>query len=1049
MKLPEFSVRHSLLVNLLSVFIIVVGIFSMLQLRREAFPNVEFDMVRISTVYPGAPAEDVEKLVTTPIEKELKGISGIKELASRSEENLSTISIELDPEARDKDKIIDDIERGVDRVKDLPQEIEDDPEIIELSADEFPIIEISIGGPFTEDVRRQYAEDLESLLEDINGVASIQRIAWRDPEYWVEVDPNKLADLHVSMEEILQALAARNITLPGGPLTTADIEYSVRISGEFQNPQEVEEVVIRANDAGNWLKIKDVARVVNTFEDKRYISRVNAKTVVAMVVIKSKTADAIHVVDRVKDVVAAFRVNVPEGMEIALTNDFSYYVKRRLNVLKTNGVIGIILVLVVLFLFLDPIPAAMTAIGLPIAIFTTFSVMLWMDASINLITMVGLIIVLGMLVDDGIIVAENSYRHIEEGMSPREAAIKGTSEVLAPVTVTILTTCAAFGPLLFIRDLLGKFIRFIPIIVIVALASSLLEAFVILPSHLADFVKARRVSAEDKHQRKSKPWFQRLLNVYTRVLNGALNRRYWFAATIFFVALPAAILVAVFFMKVVMFTGEGIEEFHIRAEAAKGTPLEKTGELMRPVEELVDSLPEGEVDAYRTYVGAIEEERGWDPNAKRATHVAQIRVFLTPAQQRERTPQQIVEALRPRLNQIEGFEKLYFHLPREGPPVGKPIEVEIKGDKFDVLQEIAGRYMQAMQEIPGVSDIASSYEYGKQQIKVTVDEETARQYYLTMAQIAATVRSAFDGTRATSIKPTKAEEEIDVLVRFPPDVRNDMSAFEKIRIPNNQGKLIPLKSVARVEQTEGAYRINHLGGKRVITVSALVDEKKTTSLEVNNLLQEEFSDISRQYPGYSVTYGGEYEEQMKTFFNLIRSFVIALFLIFIILAALFNSLVQPFIVLLAIPFAFIGVVFGFFTHARPISFFALIGFVGLAGIVVNDSVVLVDFVNKLRRSGKGRRESLVEAGRMRLRPVLMTSVTTIAGLVSVAYGIGGGDPFLKPMALAIIWGLLFATGLTLVVIPCFYALVDDFSEKFLHHASVRVNHKKPNGSPPA
>lgn len=1035
MKLAEFSVKNSLLVNLLSVFIIVVGLISMLQLRREAFPKVDFDHVTITTVYPGAPAEDVEKLVTTPIEKELKGISGIKEMTSASEEGLSEIGIEIDPEARDKDKVVDDIERAVDRVKDLPQEIKDDPVVFELSADEFPVIEISISGNFPEWQKRQYAEELEELILDVDGVSSVRRIAWRNREFWVEVDPDTLKEYHVSIKEIMEALKSRNITIPGGQLKTLSDEFNIRIAGEFRTPEEILDVVIRANDAGNWLKIKDVARVIDTYEDETYIAKINSERSVSMVILKNKQGDILRIVDRVNVILDQFREQLPQGMELTITNDISYYVKRRLGVLRTNGIIGLVFILIVLFLFLDPVPAFMTALGLPIALFITFSVMSLMGLSINLITMLGLIIILGMLVDDGIIVAENVYRYIEKGMSPREAAVKGTSEVIAPVTVTILTTCAAFSPLLFMEDIIGKFIRFIPIVVITALSASLLEAFIILPSHLSDFIKARRSNINQHNPRKDKIWFRRLVNFYTKILKWALSHRYKFLmgliATFF-----AAIFVAVFFMKIVMFAGEGIEYFFVRAEARKGTPLEKMNKLIVPVENLVATLPDTELDAYRTYLGAIEEERHFDPNAKRGSHLGQITVFLTPLQKRKRGPQEIIDSLRGQLNKIDGFEKLSFYLPKEGPPVGQPIEIGIKGEDFSIMQKIATKFIKELKQIKGVTDISSSYEFGKKQLKIVIDEQKAKKYYLTIDQIADTVRHAFDGGVATQIKPVKAEEEIDVLVRFPRKERGDFTAFNKILVSNQFGNLIPLTSVARIEKGEGIYRINHLDGKRVVFVTAQVDGENATSLDVNLELQKRFKDIFKEYPGYIIKYSGEYEDQQRTFKNLVRSFAIAFFLIFIILAAMFNSLIQPFVVMLAIPFGIVGVIFAFLGHGRPLSFFAFMGLVGLTGIVVNDSVVLVDFVNKLRKAGRPLRESLIEAGQMRLRPVLMTTITTIAGLVSVAYGIGGGDPFLKPMALAIIWGLFFATGLTLIVIPCIYAIIDDISHKFFSQSMI-------------
>ncbi len=1037
MNIAKFSTKNSLLVNLLSVFIVVVGIAVTGQLRREAFPVIDFDEVSITTVYPGAPAEDVEKLVTTPIEEELRGLSGIKEMSSSSEESLSKIGIEIDPEASDKDQIVQDIKDAVDRVNDLPDAIKEDPIVFELSADEFPVMYVTINGDFPLKVKREYAEALEDLILDVDGVASVNRVSWRDPEFWVEVDPQKMQDLHVSLEEVMAALRRRNVTIPAGQLNTGDIEYNVRITGEFQKPEEVEDVIIRANDAGNWLKVGDIAQVVATYEDPEEISKLNGKRSVSMIVVKNETGDIIRLVSRVQETIEEFKTRLPEGMGVEITDDMSYYVKRRLGVLKNNGLIGLGLVLLVLFLFLDPIPAFLTAIGLPIAIFSTFIAMYWLGISINLITMFGLIIVLGMLVDDGIIVAENCYRYIEQGMSPRDAAVKGTSEVIAPVTVTILTTCSAFAPLMFMPDIMGKFVRYIPMVVMIALAASLLEAFVILPSHLADFVRARKFQTTHKKDvHKDRAWFKWLLGTYERIVDKALSFRYLVLAGLVGL-LVAAVFIAGAFMKVVLFTGEGIEEFQIRAEAPKGTPLTKLEEMMRPVEQLVESLPDDEVDAYTTNLGMITESRGFDPHSKKATHLGYIQVYLTPAQSRERRPQEIVRALRPKLEQIKAFEKLYFHLPKEGPPVGKPIEVAIKGEDFSIMLGLAQKFTDELNTIEGVSDIVISHETGKKQLKVHVDEEQAQKYYMTVGTIAESVRNAVDGGLATSIKPVKAEEEIDVRVRFPEEQRRSREAFDKMFIPNARGNLVPLRSVAEIKEEDGVFKINHLDGKRVVYVTAQVDEDIVTSVEVNEMLQKRLSGAAEEYTGYNIEYTGEYEDQLDIQRNLIRSFMIAFFLIFIILATLFNSLIQPFVVMLAILFGIIGVIFAFLLHGRPLSFFALMGIVGLTGIVVNDSIVLMDFINKLRREGGGRRESLIEAGKMRLRPVMMTTITTIAGLISVAYGIGGGDPFLKPMGLSIVWGLFFATGLTLVALPCIYAIVDDISAVIFKRSMVK------------
>jgi len=440
MKLAEFSVKNSLLINLISVFIIILGILAMFNIPLDMFPAVDFDIVTVTTSYPGAPAEDVEKFVTIPIEKELKGLSGIKELESSSDEGQSKIGVTIDPKVSDKDSVVDDIREAVNRVRNLPEGVEEDPFVLELKSKERPIIEISVHGEYPEAVKRQYAEALEDKFLDIEGVASVRRIGWRDPEFWVEVDPQKLLDMYVSMNEVISALRSRNVTLPGGQLKTADTEYSIRITGEFKTAQQIGDVIIRANDSGNWLKIKDIARVTETFEDEVRIAKINKKSAVAMVVVKTESSDVVGLVEDIREEIQKFEEQLPEGLEITTTNDFSYYVKRRLGVLKNNGIIGFILVLANLFLFLNFIPAFVTAIGIPIAIFITLIIMNFFGFSINLVSMLGLIIVLGMLVDDGIIVAENVYRYIEKGLSPAQAAIKGTQEVIAPVTVTIFSS---------------------------------------------------------------------------------------------------------------------------------------------------------------------------------------------------------------------------------------------------------------------------------------------------------------------------------------------------------------------------------------------------------------------------------------------------------------------------------------------------------------------------------------------------------------------------------------------------------------------------------
>ncbi|MBU1090647.1 MAG: efflux RND transporter permease subunit, partial [Candidatus Omnitrophica bacterium] len=415
---------------------------------------------------------------------------------------------------------------------------------------------------------------------------------------------------------------------------------------------------------------------------------------------------------------------------------------------------------------------------------------------------------------------------------------------------------------------------------------------------------------------------------------------------------------------------------------------------------------------------------------------------LTPHTQRKRKVNQIMDDLRQKVKDATGFEKVYLEKEQEGPPVGKPIAVKIRGEDLLILEDISNKIIDQLNSMKGVLDIASDYEVGRGEIRVVVDKDQAARAYLSVSEIASSVRNAFKGGVATSIKPVKAEEEIDVVVRFPEDYRNQKKSFDKIMVPNRFGNLIPLNKVARLEDKISVARIRHFDGKRVITVRADVDNKNITSLEANQILDKEFKYVPEKYPGYSLKYGGEQQENIRSMRSFSKAFILAFVLIFFILAANFNSLVQPLVVMLAIPFGLIGVIWSFYFHGLSLGFFTFLGSIGLAGIVVNDSIVLVEFINNLRRKGVQRRDSIVQSGQIRLRPVLLTSITTAFGLTPTAYGIGGGDPFLKPMALTIVWGIICATVLTLIVLPCIYAIIDDITLRFAGHATVLKNNNK-------
>jgi multidrug efflux pump subunit AcrB len=1033
MRFAQWSVEQSLVVNLVSIVVVLLGVVGVLSLNREAFPNVDYDMITVSTAFQGASPPEVERHVTTPIEEELQEVDDIEEITSVSVPGLSMIVLEVDPAARNKARVVSDVQQAVERVEDLPEDV-DRPIVEEIVSEDRPIMTLALSGDISREELRRHARVLEDTFEELPGVAKVTKGGWHEREIWVELDPVKMQDMHVSFTEIARALQGHNLNFPGGKIFLGDQELPIRTIGEFETPEEIADVIIRANNYGVALRVRDVAHVHWAYGETNQIEKSSGTRSINLVIVKQGSGDAITIVDEVKRLIDEYTQSNPH-VETAIINDMSFFIKRRLGILINNGWVGVLLVTGLLFFFLNARVALMTAMGLPIAFMSTLAVMHWLGLSINLLTMFGLILVLGMLVDDAIVVAENTYRYIESGTPPKESAIRGLSEVMAPVTVTIVTTILAFTPLMYMTGIIGKFVRYIPMVVIIALIASLLEALLILPSHLADF--ARPVD----RARQKRRWGARLIafssHKYFRLLGRIIKMRYVVLVGILLLGAVTGILFKTQ-MSFTMFPKGGVEIFYIRAAADVGTALHRMEAYMRPMEESIAALPPGEVDAYITQVGLTESEPG-DPGAQRGTHRGQITVYLTPPQTRDRSASDIIDSLRTPFSELPGIVDVSFDRAEAGPPVGKAVEVRLRGESFEILQEIATQFETFLATVPGVKDIDNDYETGKMERHVTVDTEKAARAGVSITDIGRAVRFAFDGGQVTSIR--KTDEEIDVLVRFPESVRADPDVLKQIRVENTQGNMIPLGQIAQLTSAAGVSYINHLDRRRVIKVRANIDEKVTTSTVVNQALRTQFVGIMDTYPGYLVKYGGEQEEQGKSMTSLLIAFAIAFLGNYVILVALFQSLIQPIFVMFGIPFAIIGVILTFYAHHLPLSFMALLGLVGLSGVAINDSLILVSFINRCRAAGMGMRRSVLVGSKRRFRPVVLTTVTTVAGLAPVAYGIGGRDPFLVPAALAMCGGLIFSTFLILVVLPCSVLAADDCKRCliWIQHKCTRVD----------
>ncbi|PIR25531.1 MAG: AcrB/AcrD/AcrF family protein [Deltaproteobacteria bacterium CG_4_10_14_0_2_um_filter_43_8] len=1026
-RLLSFFLSRPLLVNLGTIIVLIAGFMSLSRLNRDVFPNISLDKVYVSAVYPGSAPEEVEKLITIPIEKELKEVDDILQMTSVSVEGRTAIVLEIDPDTNDISRVVNDIQRAVDKVPDFPQDLKDKPLVTELKTKDTPIIEVSLSGEMSELDLQVHAKALEDRFLDLPLVSKVVRKGWRDREYWVEVDPQKAADYYISLGEIISSLADHNVNVAGGSVIDNHVEALVRTNGEFAGVMDINNMILRSSIGGGTLKVEDLAKVTDTFEREETISRTDGTRAINLVVIKREKADAIDLVKEIRSTVADYESTLQDSqLSISLINDFSYYVKRRLNVMVSNGWVGMLLVIVCLFAFLSSRIAFVTTIGIPIAFLTTFIFMYFNGITINLITMFGLIMVLGMLVDDAIIIAENVHRHMEEGKSAKDAALVGTLEVWKPVLSSILTTCAAFTPLMFMGGIMGKFSRYIPLVVILALAASLFEAFIVLPSHLAEMERIpKKTHPRLTHIRN---WLeqkiQTITETYLKLLHWVLRKRYLFLGIISLVMVIT--LYQAYQLRYIAFPQRGVEAFFVRAETAPGTSLERTAELMTPVEKMIARLPKSEVDNFVLLVGVHQEDPN-DPEAKRASNLAQITVFLKPIADRNLDADQLIQLLEQDKKEVAGLEKLLFEKVRVGPPVGKPVEIRIEGEEMETLQVISAEVQEFLKGLKGLSALTDSYDEGKEEITFRLDEQKLAQAGISLRDFGQAVKASLDGIVATTIK--KSEEEIDVRVRFPYERRYDLNVLEEVTIPNAEGKLIPLTSVSRFEKKPGVLSLGHFDRKRVIVVSANVDEENATSLSVISEVKKAFRDLDQRHKGYHIAFGGEYEKNLQSFKDFGFALIIACMVIFFILCVQFKSMLQPLVIMFAIPFGVVGATWAFVVHGEPKSFFAMLGVIGLSGVVVNDSIVFVDFINRMREEGKDILTAAYEAGRYRLRAVILTTVTTVLGLLPVAYGFMGNDPFLKPMALAFGWGLLVATVSTLLVTPTLYVVIEEIKSK--------------------
>ncbi len=1013
----RFFVERHIFASILTISVILLGLAVLPSINRDTFPEADLDEVLIVTRYIGSSPEDIELKITNKIEDVLKSVDGIKRYSSLSIENVSLINLFLDPDLSDPKKVKDRIRERIDAINDFPSDLSDRPTITEIDTSVFPIVEVGLyNDQLPYDDLRTIAKSFKSDLEDIKGVSRVDGNGYLEHEMRIHPIPERLNEYQVSILDILQVISNRNLRASMGTLIETDSSSTIMNDSRLITVDNINSAIVRSNFNNRSIRVSDIANVSFGYETPTILSGISGKSGISFIIRKTESTDILTLTEKIDTLIQEYKNNYP-ALTFVKANDSSFFLSNRLSVMITNGLIGLILVIIVLSFFLNRQMAFWVSLGIPVAVMGVFFMMPMLGMTINVISLLALIIVIGIIVDDGIIVAENIAKFREAGHSAIDASVFGIQQVFKPVFTTILTTIIAFSPMFFTSGIMGKFIFQIPLVITVALLISLVEVVIALPSHLAS---NKSIVIQEKPRHKL---IQKFRNKYEITLKKCLRYKYSLVLS-FVVFFILSIAFAAKFMDIVLFPESSAVRFYVRTEAAPGTPIQKTQQLIKPIEDAINALPKNELSAFTTRIGQTGD--GYRFNEQE--NLGFILVDLVPFSGRKRSARDIMLDIKSKTKDTPGFKTISYQVEAGGPPVGKAINVRIISENDTQRKKAADDVYAFIQSIDGVTSVERDDLSQKNQMEIRFDYAAVSRLNMSISSIQAAIRTAFSGAVASTMRYNN--EDVDFRVEFSEADQADIANLSGLLIPNNRGRLIRLNDIATITKKAGSPNYTHFNGKRTITITGDLDKSIITSRTLTNKVIATFKKES--YPSVTFDYGGESEETNESVQGLIRSFVLAIIGILFLLILLFNSFWQPFLVILTIPFGLIGVIIAFALHGVDLGFISMVGTVGLTGVVVNDSLVLVNHLNNMVSNSETKESflnSVVKASGDRIRPILITSFTTVAGLLPLAYGLGGSDPFIAPMALAIGYGLLFSTPLTLFLLPALYLIWNDLSQK--------------------
>ncbi len=1020
--------------NLLMLVLILGGIIKAPHIKQEVFPEVSLDRIAVVVAYPGAGPEEVEEGIILKVEEGLTGVDGIKQLKSTASEGSGSIVAEIYAD-HDPDRVLQDIKSEVDRITTFPEDAE--KPVISKLLNRREVISVVVYGQIGERSLRQQAEKVRDELLELPGITQVDLGGVRPFEISIEIPEERLRQYHLTLDQVAAKIRSASLDLPGGSIKTTAGEILLRTKERRYFGPEYADIVILGNPDGTQVTLGDIAQVVDGFEDTDEFARFDNQPAAMVKVFRIGNQKPTEISEVVRNYINNKRLQLPDSIKLATWNDSSEIFESRMSLLQKNALYGLGLVIIILGLFLEIRLALWVMLGIPISFFGTLFLMPFIGVSINMISLFAFILALGILVDDAIVVGENIYEHRQAGKPFAKAAMDGALEVAVPVTFSVLTTVAAFMPLIFVSGMMGKFIKVIPLIVITLLLASLIESLFVLPAHLAmgkrrgesrgllgAIDRTRRLFGHNLDRFVAGPYRKTLeLNISYRYVSLALA----LAALILTIGIVKGGIIKFRFMPEV--DGDRITA---AAQMTRGMPIEATTKVQqRLVETALETVaeydqkrPAGDSilrNIYSVVGGTIAGGGPGGGFTSNGTHLTNVAMFLTKSEQRGIPATEISARWREKMGEMPGIESLTFasnliHM-------GANIDVRLAHESFAVLEKASNRLRDVLAEYPGVGDIEDSYSRGKREIKLRL-KPAARTLGITESDLGRQVRAAFYGSEALRLQ--RGRNEIKVMVRYPEKNRRTLADLENLRIRTPAGAEIPLNVAASVSQGFGFSQINRTDRKRVINITASVNSHKNNTQDI---LKELKTDILPQlvsdYPGLSFDMEGEEKERAESMQSMLSGFELALLMIFALLAIPFRSYSQPLLIMAAIPFGMIGAVLGHILMGFDLSLLSLFGVVALSGVVVNDSLLLIDRANRNRRQGMDLHQSLVEAGTRRFRPIILTSLTTFCGLTPIILETSVQAQFLIPMAISLAFGILFATGITLLLIPGLYMILED------------------------